>query len=121
VNRGCLELNGPDVIAVISVLLGDYNGDGIVDAGDYTLWHDSLGSTTNLTADGNGNGMIDAGDYDVWRANFGQTAGSGVALPSASLRSAGVPEPSSALLLLCGITALCSRARQLLLRVSSTH
>ena len=59
------------------LVLGDYNGDGTVDASDYTLWRKSIGSTTNLAADGNGNGVIDNGDFDVWRANFGQTAGTG--------------------------------------------
>ena len=108
-------LNGPDVIAVISNPLGDYNGDGIVDAADYTVWHDSLGSKIVLAADGNGNGMIDAGDYDVWRANFGQTAGSDVALPSTSPRSAGVPEPASAVLLTIGciVTLVVRRLRHL--------
>ena len=50
------------------MLLGDYNGDDIVDAADYTVWRDSIGSTTNIAADGNGNGVIDNGDFDVWRS-----------------------------------------------------
>jgi autotransporter-associated beta strand protein len=79
-------------------LVGDYNHDGIVDAADYTVWRDSLGSTTNLAADGNGNGVIDAGDYDVWKMHFGQTAGGGAG------GAAGVPEPSS--LVLCAMGAL---------------
>ena len=57
---------------------GDYNGDGAVDARDYTIWRDSLGAIgANLPADGNNNGSIDPGDYTVWKNNFGQGTGSG--------------------------------------------
>ena len=55
--------------------LGDYNYDGLVDASDYTLWRDKLGSTTNLAADGNGNGVVDAGDFIAWSSHFGQSVG----------------------------------------------
>jgi hypothetical protein len=88
-------------------LTGDYNGDGVVDAADYTVWRDTLGqSGTALAADGNGNGTIDAGDFDVWTMHFGEHAGSG----SAASASA-VPEPTSLWLLLLGILANCFRQR----------
>ncbi len=51
---------------------GDYNGDGVVDAADYTVWQDTKGSTTDLRADGNGDGVVDAADHDLWKAHFGQ-------------------------------------------------
>ncbi len=54
-------------VSLVPAVLGDYNGDGTVDASDYIVWRESLGSTTNLVADGNGNGVIDNGDFDVWR------------------------------------------------------
>jgi 3-phytase len=56
-------------------LPGDYNLNGRVDAADYTLWRDTMGSTvqTFAGADGNGNGRIDADDYDVWKTNFGRS------------------------------------------------
>jgi hypothetical protein len=72
---------------------GDYNGNNVVDAADYTLWRNTLGSTANLSADGNGNTRIDAGDYDVWKQHFGQAAGSG----GLSAARAAVPEPTSLL------------------------
>ena len=62
-------------------LLGDYNQSGSVDAADYTVYRDTLGSTSDLRADGNRNGVVDIGDYGVWRTNFGLTA----ALASAQL------------------------------------
>jgi hypothetical protein len=66
-----LSLNG--TISVGGVI-GDYNHDGAVEAADYTLWRDSLGSTNNLAADGNAGGMIGARDCDAWNAHFGQSA-----------------------------------------------
>ena len=55
-------------------LPGDYNRNGFVDAADYTVYRDTLGSTSDLRADGNDNGSVEIGDYGVWRTNFGLTA-----------------------------------------------
>ena len=67
-----------DNISLILLLTGDYNQDGTVDAADYSVWRDSLGTTGDfLAADGNGNGAIDAGDYDVWNSTFGHHVDSG--------------------------------------------
>lgn len=66
---------------------GDYNSNGTVDAADYTVWKDSFGDMTNLTADGNGNGVIDAADYTVWKDHFGENSASRDALQV-------VPEPT---------------------------
>ena len=70
-------------------LTGDYNGDNAVDAADYTVWRDTLGTIGDgLAADGNNNGEIDPGDYEVWRENFGSMA-------AASLAGSSVPEPAT--------------------------
>ena len=85
---------GPGVVAA-----GDYNHDGIVDAADYTVWRDSLGSTGNLAADGDNSGTVDLADYDLWRINFGNHTATGAGA------NAAVPEPSSiALACLAGLT-----------------
>lgn len=56
---------------------GDYNGDNVVDAADYVVWRNALGSMSMLGADGDGDGIVDQDDYVVWRANFGATAAGG--------------------------------------------
>jgi hypothetical protein len=59
-------------------LPGDYNENGTVDAADYVVWRNGLGSTYSHL------------DYQVWRANFGNTAGSG-----SGGGTAAVPEPAA--------------------------
>ena len=78
----------------------------MVDAADYTVWRDNLGSTTALAADGDSNGTIDAGDYAVWRANFGRSLGAG-------LNTAAVPEPPTVVLLVsCSLTIAFAATRR---------
>jgi hypothetical protein len=67
-------------------LEGDFDGSGSVDAADYVVWRQGLGST--FTPE----------DYDAWRADFGLSAGSGASL-SGPL-SAAVPEPATLLMLI---------------------
>jgi hypothetical protein len=92
-----IELNVP------SPDLGDYDGDGIVTASDYTVWRDTLGSTENLAADGDGSRTIDAGDFDVWKSHFGNSLGSGSAIDFANHS---VPEPSGTMLLVTCVFAI---------------
>ncbi|QDT70073.1 Matrixin [Planctomycetes bacterium MalM25] len=86
--------------SLIPELLGDFNSDGVVDAGDYTVWRDTLGSLVSAYtgADHNGDGQVNSADYTLWRDNFGATLGAAVA----------VPEPAAAVpvaLLLLGIAS----------------
>jgi GH35 family endo-1,4-beta-xylanase len=86
-----LSLAKGDTLYSLVVAPGDYNGDGIVDEADYTVWRDAL-DTGNLRADGNGNEMIDAGDYDIWKSLYGTTYGGGSGAASS------VPEPNGMVL-----------------------
>ncbi|MEX2170546.1 MAG: hypothetical protein WD851_14620 [Pirellulales bacterium] len=82
---------------------GDYNGDGAVNAADYTLWRDG-GALLNEVADP---GTVSPADYTEWRARFGNTSGSGGGVSA-------VPEPSGVLLALaaaCGLGAARLRWR----------
>jgi uncharacterized protein YjbI with pentapeptide repeats len=91
--------------AAPGIVPGDFNGNVVVDAADYTVWRDSLGRTgPNLAADGNFNNQIDSGDYDVWKAHFGQSTGRGAALTSVAPQSA-VPEPANLVVLLISVVA----------------
>ena len=81
------------ILAAAPLLAGDYNHNGIVDAADYTVWRDGLGTKYTQA------------DYDVWRAHFGQTAGSGTGAST----STAVPEPATVLMLMIGITPIICR------------
>ena len=97
---------------------GDFNFDGSVDSADYTLWRDTMGSTTDLAADGNSDGIVDHADYDVWRNDVGTYIDlsafddlAGFDDGFGSLSAVGVPEPSSFALLAvaaCGVLATFS-------------
>ena len=77
---------------------GDYNGDGVVDAADYTVWRDTLGSQLDLRADGTGDGMVDEADYVFWNDRFGNVVGTGSRVA--------VPEPTSVVLVIAGLLAV---------------
>ena len=107
-----LDLTKGESLFSLVVAPGDYNGDGGVDASDYTVWRNTFGSTDDLRADGNGDHMIDESDYTAWKSFFGTTyAGSGAGQASSS-----VPEPNGALLLLMAgafiAARCCTRTRR---------
>jgi hypothetical protein len=76
-------------------IAGDYNGDGHVDAADYTVWRNSFGQNGDgLAADGNGDETVDQFDYAIWKSNFGSANGGGAMVGEAA-GSEGVPEPGA--------------------------
>jgi hypothetical protein len=59
-----------------AILVGDYNGNGVVDAADYTVWRDHLGQSFTLDNESPAAttpGVVDQEDYGFWKANFGQS------------------------------------------------
>lgn len=94
-------------LLVVDSLQGDYNNDNRVDAADYTVWRNTLGSTSLLAADGDASGTVDAGDYGVWRATYGAVLGGSTA----------VPEPVAPVLLAIATTGVMLIARRRASRV----
>ena len=99
-----VDFNAPLVAPPVDGLVGDYNGDGIVNVADYTLWRDNLGGDASAFAEGSrdplNSGPISADDYDSWRGNFGATISPGAV---ATGQLAAVPEPATCAIALCGV------------------
>jgi hypothetical protein len=87
------------VIPPAPVLAGDYNGDGVVDAADYTVWRDSFGGSSLLNETASP-GIVDEADFVEWKNHFGETS------PGTGAGAVAVPEPAGALLLGLGLVAL---------------
>ena len=86
-------------------ILGDYNHNGVVDAPDYVVWRNRLGTTYVQS------------DYDVWRSHFGQTAGSAAGVGNAGSEESGlalaaVPEPRAIMLMSIGTAVGVMRRRR---------
>ncbi|HMO84132.1 MAG TPA: hypothetical protein PKC18_04340, partial [Lacipirellulaceae bacterium] len=78
----------------VGFLGGDYNGDGVVDAGDYVMWRDNLGQFLGLQNENPYSiteGFVDREDYDYWVANYGNTS-------SSTTSNAVLAEPGTSLL-----------------------
>jgi autotransporter-associated beta strand protein len=100
-NATNITLTAPNVAGGVA---GDYNGNGVVDAADYTFWRDRLGQNIALpnTNPADTDGMVTQAEYTFWKSRFGATAGSG----SLALNAGAVPEPTSwALALLASVAA----------------
>lgn len=98
----------PLMQGISAYLAGDYNNDGVVDAADYVVWRDGLGTTFTQS------------DYDTWRANFGRTLSGSASTGDPSKRVAAVPEPNNTSLIAAGAlilgTMLALKPRKGLLR-----
>jgi autotransporter-associated beta strand protein/T5SS/PEP-CTERM-associated repeat protein len=71
--RGTLNINSGGVVnasaldGTLTVSPGDFDQNGVVDAGDYNIWRSTFRSTSDLRADANGNRVVDMADYVAWR------------------------------------------------------
>jgi hypothetical protein len=50
---------------------GDYNLNGAVDAADYVVWRNALGSSIDLPTDRIGSKVVTPADYEFWSRRFG--------------------------------------------------
>lgn len=82
------------MVDAVAAINADYNGDGQVDTGDYTVWHNTLDETGDqLAADGNRDGVISEADFTFWKKNYGAAASWGAGGIATS-----VPEPNAVVL-----------------------
>jgi hypothetical protein len=91
-------------------LPGDYNLSGAVENRDLQVWEENFvdigdhrNAYTVLTADGNQNGVIDGGDFLLWQRQRGKAL---------SLAGSGVPEPTTAALLILAAVGLAVQVRR---------
>ena len=80
-------------------LPGDFNGDFLVDAADYVVWRNGLGTAYTQI------------DYETWRAHFGQTSASSSGPTNAMASPSAVAEPSSLFIFLIA-AAICRPKRR---------
>jgi hypothetical protein len=107
-NGTVLGGTGNQTFALTSVTVpGDYNGNGIVDAADYVVWRNNLGTTHVLSNDTIG-GTIGAAQYNQWRVHFGESVGSG----AGAVTNAAVPEPATFVLLMFAVASCCLLRRR---------
>jgi hypothetical protein len=95
--------------AAIAGTPGDYNSDGFVDAADYTVFRDHLGSSLTLPNENPAAvtpGLVDDEDFAFWKTNFGNGGG--------AIGATGVvPEPTSLTLVGMGmLIGFASRRRR---------
>ncbi len=86
---------------------GDYSGNGVVDAADYTLWRNHLDQSVTLPNDTTP-GTVTAADYDVWKSHFGQSVGAG----GGAAAVASVPEPATVSLVVLAAAVLAMGSRK---------
>ena len=84
-----MELEFLEIRLPTTILAGDYNTDGKVDAADYVTWRNDPATFGG------------AGGYTTWAANFGKTAASG-----SGAQLAAVPEPAAWLLVAVGMAVV---------------
>lgn len=68
--------------------VGDFNGDGLVDALDYTMWRDTEPSMTvvaGIGADADHSSVIDSADLTLWQSHYSASASEpGFVVPEAN-------------------------------------
>jgi hypothetical protein len=87
-----LFIKSMQILAAPPAVPGDYSRNGTVDAADYVVWRDRLGTNVQLFNEVAGvtPGMVTAEDYTAWKERFGKTSGAGGGIVGAS-----IPEPST--------------------------
>jgi hypothetical protein len=88
-----VDANYPNIsgfMVEFSVLPGDFNHSGTVDAADYVVWRKTDGTPAG---------------YNVWRTHFDETNGSG----SGAITNANVSESATSAMFLVAVAGWCVR------------
>lgn len=96
------------------MLIGDYNGDGEVNAEDLTVWQTNFGASGGeafALGDGDGDGDSDGADFLIWQRERGKRS---LASSTTTHTSASVPEPSAVRIAVLGIAMALSHRIQLI-------
>jgi len=105
------DVGSPGTVGAAPVggLLGDYSGNGVIDAADYTVWRDRRNGVTLPNDASPGSVTID--DFHYWKSRFGMGAGASAATIAA------VPEPTcGAMCAIAAVTSISARRRRRALR-----
>ena len=89
----------------------DFNGDGVVDGGDFLAWQRGFGMIDSVElehGDANRDGLVDAADLNAWSAAFG----TGAAPPNVSALATAVPEPTTVRLSVGAVLLVVAVARR---------
>lgn len=100
-------IDGTDLVLTFGAAanLGDYNGDGLVDALDYAVWRENVGGSGLPFNETDNPGVVDQGDFQVWLNNFGADYNSPTPQGAA-------PEPGALLMVLLTMAAAGGAARR---------
>lgn len=97
----------PEVVATI--IPGDYNGDGYVNAADFTVYRDNLDGSAAAFAfgsrDPSNSGPVNAADHAFWVSQYGNVS-------AALQNSTSVPEPSTVALAIAVLAPVALRFRR---------
>ncbi len=112
VHYGATSSFNPGQIVLTSFQLtplpGDYNGDGIVNAADYTVYRNHLRANFVLHGENPAAatpGIVDEEDYNFWKLHYGETLESSSSAASSRSPNQTIPEPATLVLLMFAAAA----------------
>jgi hypothetical protein len=80
------------VPGVTQALAGDYNGDGSINAADYTVWRNNFGQSVLLPGETTPR-VLTRADYDLWKDRYIEANQAGGALHQET-----IPEPAAVIM-----------------------
>jgi hypothetical protein len=101
------QLYTTGVLSVAPAFEADFDEDGDVDGNDLTKWKTGFGASgtaTHMQGDADADADVDGADFLTWQRQFGSVR----AVSSSTTAATGVPEPTTAVLLLISSTAVAT-------------